>query len=144
MKGDLYYDYKSTTNNRWLMVDCNRLRSKVKSDYYPFRDIKKFTFTFHAALRMMQRQVSIEDIEFILQYGRALLKDKDGNRRVYLFLVPGEIPKGKAEQKRFQKLRGHVVIAAYERPLIITLIKDWYQWHWDVYARPVSGQLYLS
>jgi hypothetical protein len=114
----------------------SRARSKVKSYPYPFRDATDFLITNHARTRMEQRDVSIEDISLILQHGRALLQQKDNKSMVLIFLCSGELPKGKAEEKAFEKLWGIVLVTTLYEPVLITVLTDCFRWRNHIFQKP--------
>ncbi len=120
------------------LVVASRARSKVKGHSYPFREVTDLVITNHARARMQQRQVSDQDIALILHHGRALLRQKNNKSVVQIFLCPGELPKGKAEEKSFEKLWGVVLVTTPHEPVLITILTECFRWRNYIFRKPNS------
>lgn len=127
-------EYKSLLKPDVMVT--SRARTKVKSYPYPFRDVTDFLITDHARTRMEQRNVSTEDISLILQHGRALLQQKGNKSMVLIFICSGELPKGKAEEKAFEKLGGIVLVTTPREPVLVTVLTDCFHWRNHIFQKP--------
>ncbi len=74
--------------------------------------------TTHALCRQAQRNLSNEDIEFILKYGRRVHR----TGVLHIFLGWRDIPTDKTIYQHFGHLEGTVLVvdAAYSKPVLIT------------------------
>lgn len=79
-----------------------------------------FTLTYHAAERCAQRNLSHDDIQYVIQYGR----------RVYnagtceFFLGKQDIPRSDRTQQRITQLEGTVVQVDIKAGVILTVYRN--------------------
>lgn len=89
-----------------------------------FRDavapINTYTPSQHALLRMSQRNLSLADIKFILQYGQ--LHYRAG--AVIVFLRDKDIPKNKRNSDDYIRLQGATVVLSRDEPQIVTVYRN--------------------
>ena len=83
------------------------------SDYY-----EEYVPSFHAKKRMAQRNVSSEDIDFVLDHGQRLYKAG----AIFCFLGKCNIPK--KWRRRFERLEGTMLVLSNESDTLITVYRN--------------------
>ncbi len=81
-------------------------------------DFREYVPSFHAEKRMAQRNVSFEDIVFVLEHGRKLHKAG----AVFFFLRKCDI--SQKRRRQFGRLEGTVVVLSRETTTIITVYRN--------------------
>lgn len=81
-------------------------------------DFQEYVPSDHAEIRMAQRNVSFEDIVFVLDHGRKMHKAG----AVFYFLRKCDIPQG--WQREFGRLEGTTVVLSRETATIITVYRN--------------------
>jgi hypothetical protein len=103
------------------------LLEKMKTNLMPFRyggvmflpaDLQGYVPSDHAEKRMAQRNVSFEDIDFVLEFGRKLHKAG----AVFIFLRKCDIPR--KERQVYERLEGTMVVLSRETNTIITVYRN--------------------
>lgn len=74
--------------------------------------------THHAEWRMAQRNLSLEDILIVLDYGERLYRAG----AVFFFLRKCDIPK--ELRRKFGRLEGTTVVMSRETPLVLTVYRN--------------------
>jgi hypothetical protein len=88
---------------------------------YPFiKDPSKLKPTLHAKRRMAQRNVSLADIHFVLQYGQR--HHRAG--AIFFFLRGQDISEGRQLNQEYSRLEGTVVVLNRERSRILTVYRN--------------------
>ena len=82
------------------------------------RTVNDYLLSHHARLRVAQRNLSKEDIQYVLQRGQIFYV---ANARIF-FLRKTDIPAN--EQQQQQRLEGTAVVMAVDRPLIVTVWRN--------------------
>lgn len=80
-------------------------------------DSQDYVPSNHAEKRMAQRNVSFEDVVFVLEFGRKLHKAG----AVFYFLRKCDIPQG---EQQFSRLEGTTVVLSRETATIITVYRN--------------------
>jgi hypothetical protein len=79
---------------------------KTQPFYVPDGD--KFNLTYHVEQRMAQRNISWDDIHFVLQYGQRFHKAG----AIHIFLRSRDIPQEMRAKKRFSRLEGTTIVVS--------------------------------
>ena len=81
-----------------------------------FGKVTEFCPTEHAALRMAQRNLTLEEVWFVIKHGKV---SQVGKAREY-WLRAKDIPEAFKLNGRWAQLCGTKVIVSHDEPLIIT------------------------
>lgn len=76
--------------------------------------------THHAHLRMEQRNISAEDVVFILQHGYCLHRAG----ALFYYLRRCDIPDDKQALSQYARLEGGVVVTNTRAPIIVTVYRN--------------------
>lgn len=78
--------------------------------------------TYHAQVRQAQRNVSDQDVAFVLRYGRRIRCAG----ALHVFLGKRDVPRDRRLQRRFEHLVGTVLVVcdAGERPVLLTAYRN--------------------
>lgn len=83
-------------------------------------NLQDLEITAHGSQRLSQRNLSRQDIEFTLKYGRI---EHCAGATVY-FLGYRDIPNEYRNLKRFNRLQGTVLIISKKEPILITAYRN--------------------
>lgn len=78
----------------------------------------KLPFTSHAIRRMAQRNLSVADVAFVIQYGH------QEHRAGALFYVLGRRQLADADARAFERLEGAVVIISSRTDEVVTVYRN--------------------
>lgn len=81
-------------------------------------DYQEYVPSFHAGKRMAQRNLSLEDIDFVLDHGQRLHKAG----AVFFFLGKCDIPE--IWRRRFERLEGTMLVMSNETNTLITVYRN--------------------
>jgi len=81
-------------------------------------DFQQYVPTGHAEQRMAQRNVSLQDIRFVLEHGERL------HRAGAVFFHLGKCNIPKAQRRRADRLEGTVVVLSRDHPVILTVYRN--------------------
>jgi hypothetical protein len=81
---------------------------------------ESYFVTDHARLRMEQRNLSAEDIAFILQHGSCLHRAG----AIFYFLRRCDIPDDKQALDKYARLEGGTVVTSTHAPVIVTIYRN--------------------
>lgn len=81
-------------------------------------DYQEYVPSDHAGKRMAQRNISLEDIDFVLDHGQRLHKAG----AVFFFLGKSDIPR--KWQRRFERLEGTTLVMSTETSTLITVYRN--------------------
>ncbi|MGB0385544.1 MAG: DUF4258 domain-containing protein [Ardenticatenaceae bacterium] len=79
-----------------------------------------FVTTDHAEQRMAQRNLSLEDVLFVLKYGKCYHRAG----AMFFYLRGKDIPKMERKNKRLSQLEGSTVILSRDAPAILTVYRN--------------------
>jgi len=77
-------------------------------------------FSRHAAERAAQRNISQEDMDFVLRYGQEIHR----SGAVFIFLGHKDIPESLARKRSVEKLVGTTILISSDEECIITAYKN--------------------
>lgn len=81
-------------------------------------DYQEYVPSYHAGKRMAQRNLSLEDIDFVLDHGQRLHKAG----AVFFFLGKCDIPD--VWRRRFERLEGTMLVLSNESNTLITVYRN--------------------
>lgn len=81
-------------------------------------DFQQYVPTNHAEQRMAQRNVSLRDVQYVLEHGQKLHRAG----AVFFYLGKCDIPK--TQRQRADRLEGTVVVLSRDMPLILTVYRN--------------------
>lgn len=79
-----------------------------------------FVTTDHAEQRMAQRNLSFDDVMFVLKYGKCYHRAG----AMFFYLRGKDIPQRRQRDKRISKLEGATVILSRDAPAILTVYRN--------------------
>ena len=79
-----------------------------------------FVTTDHAEQRMAQRNLSLNDVLFVLKHGKCFHRAG----AMFFYLRGKDIPKRKQKDKKISKLEGATVILSRDAPAILTVYRN--------------------
>ena len=86
---------------------------------FPINDTT-FVTTDHAEQRMAQRNLSLNDVLFVLKHGKCYHRAG----AMFFYLRGKDIPKRKQKDKKISKLEGATVILSRNAPAILTVYRN--------------------
>jgi hypothetical protein len=84
--------------------------------------MRTMTYTSHARERQAQRNLSVEDVQFVWEYGRRY----HNAGALHVFLGRRDLPVDKALYQRFARLEGTTLVlgGAFAEPVLITVYRN--------------------
>ena len=79
-----------------------------------------FVTTDHAEQRMAQRNLSLDDVLFVLKHGKCFHRAG----AMFFYLRGKDIPKRRQKDKKISKLEGATVILSRDAPAILTVYRN--------------------
>lgn len=86
---------------------------------FPIND-STFVTTDHAQQRMAQRNLSLDDVLFVLEYGKCYHRAG----AMFFYLRGKDIPKKQRKDNRIAQLEGATVILSRDAPAILTVYRN--------------------
>ncbi len=93
--------------------------SRKNINGFPINDTT-FVTTDHAEQRMAQRNLSLDDVLFVLKYGKCYHRAG----AMFFYLRGKDIPQRNQRDKRISKLEGATVILSRDAPAILTVYRN--------------------